>query len=213
MPLLLARLYEEDIQFQASMPTSYRISPMSKVQKRIELPESEKQIENLQQSFEYRNKAQRTSSLQKQIEQLSLQREFKLQFEEEFKHQTEPAAKAKQKDVEKCMWQRNKNQILQNFKDFELLNIIGKGTFGKIYLVQSKSLKTLHAMKCIRKDIVIEHESIENLIVEKIIQLQVNHPFIIGIDFVFQKAYRIYFVMDFMQGGELFKHLSEQRRF
>lgn len=69
------------------------------------------------------------------------------------------------------MWQRNKNQILQNFKDFELLNIIGKGTFGKIYLVQSKSLKTLHAMKCIRKDIVIEHESIENLIVEKIIQL------------------------------------------
>lgn len=45
------------------------------------------------------------------------------------------------------------------------------------------------------------------------ILLQVNHPFIIGMDYVFQKAYRIYFIMDFIQGGELFKHLSEQKRF
>ncbi len=54
MPLILARLYEEDIQFQANMPTSYRISPMSKV-KKVELPEST--IENLSQTLEYRNKA------------------------------------------------------------------------------------------------------------------------------------------------------------
>jgi hypothetical protein len=45
MPLILARLYEEDISFQANMPTSYRISPMSKV-KKVELPESTT-IENL----------------------------------------------------------------------------------------------------------------------------------------------------------------------
>lgn len=68
-------------------------------------------------------------------------------------------------------------------------------------------------MKCIRKDVVIEHESVESLAVEKLILLQVNHPFIIGMDYVFQKAYRIYFIMDFIQGGELFKHLSEQKRF
>lgn len=68
-------------------------------------------------------------------------------------------------------------------------------------------------MKCIRKDVVIEHESVQSLAVEKLILLQVNHPFIIGMDYVFQKAYRIYFIMDFIQGGELFKHLSEQKRF
>lgn len=68
-------------------------------------------------------------------------------------------------------------------------------------------------MKCIRKDIVIEHESVESLEVEKLILLQVNHPFIIGMDYVFQKAFRIYFIMDFIQGGELFKHLSDQKRF
>ena len=68
-------------------------------------------------------------------------------------------------------------------------------------------------MKVIRKDIVIQHDSIDSLEVEKLILLQVNHPFIIGMDYVFQKAYRIYFIMDFIQGGELFKHLSEQKRF
>ena len=68
-------------------------------------------------------------------------------------------------------------------------------------------------MKSIRKDVVIEHDSLQSLKVEKLILLQVRHPFIISMDHVFAKATRIYFIMAFVQGGELFKHLSEQRRF
>ena len=68
-------------------------------------------------------------------------------------------------------------------------------------------------MKSIRKDVVIEHDSLESLKVEKMILLQVSHPFIISMEHVFAKATRIYFVMAFVQGGELFKHLSEERRF
>ena len=68
-------------------------------------------------------------------------------------------------------------------------------------------------MKSIRKDIVIEHDSLENLHLEKLILLQVNHPFIISMEFVFIKSHRIYFIMDFIRGGELFKHLSEAKRF
>lgn len=40
-----------------------------------------------------------------------------------------------------------------------------------------------------------------------------NHPFIISMEFVFIKSHRIYFIMDFIRGGELFKHLSEAKRF
>lgn len=94
-----------------------------------------------------------------------------------------------------------------------MINIIGKGTFGKVYLVLNKHTKQLYAMKSIRKDIVLEHDSLENLHLEKTILNQVNHPFIISMEFVFIKSLRIYFIMDFIQGGELFKHLSEQRRF
>lgn len=56
----------------------------------------------------------------------------------------------------------------------------------------------LYAMKSIRKDVVLEFDSIESLQVEKLILLQVNHPFIISMEYVFQKALRVYFVMDFI---------------
>lgn len=69
--------------------------------------------------------------------------------------------------------------------DFELISIIGRGTFGKVYLVKIKNSNKYYAMKCIRKDVVIKHESIDSLQVEKLILNQVNHPFIIGMDYVF----------------------------
>lgn len=47
--------------------------------------------------------------------------------------------------------------------DFELISIIGRGTFGKVYLVKNKLEQKYYAMKCIRKDVVIQHESVESL--------------------------------------------------
>ena len=91
--------------------------------------------------------------------------------------------------------------------------MIGRGTFGKVYLVLHEATNKYFAMKSIRKDVVLEHDSLESLKVEKLILLQVKHPFIISMDHVFAKEMRIYFVMAFVQGGELFKHLSEQKRF
>jgi len=99
------------------------------------------------------------------------------------------------------------------FEDYKIIRLIGRGTFGKVFLVQNQLTKNFFAMKSIRKDIVIDHDSLESLKVEKLILLQVRHPFIISMNQVFAKATRIYFVMQFVQGGELFKHLSEQRRF
>ncbi len=43
--------------------------------------------------------------------------------------------------------------------------------------------------------------------------LQVNHPFLVSMQFVFQRQYRVYFVMDFMPGGELFHYMHNERRF
>ncbi len=68
-------------------------------------------------------------------------------------------------------------------------------------------------MKSIRKDIVLESDSLENVLLEKLILLQVNHPFIVSMEFVFQRSYRIYFIMDYIKGGELFQYMREERRF
>ena len=99
------------------------------------------------------------------------------------------------------------------FEDYQIIKRIGQGTFGKVYLVENTKNKVKYAMKSIRKDVIIENDAAESLRVEKLILLQVRHPFIISMEQVFAQEARIYFVMKFMQGGELFKHLSEKKRF
>lgn len=54
-------------------------------------------------------------------------------------------------------------------------------------------------MKSIRKDIVLDSDSLENVKLEKLIMLQVSNPFIVSMQFVFQKTYRIYFIMDYIK--------------
>jgi serum/glucocorticoid-regulated kinase 2 len=54
-------------------------------------------------------------------------------------------------------------------------------------------------MKSIRKDVVVELNSIKNIHAEKRILLQVNHPFLIAMEYVFLKSTRIYFIMDYIR--------------
>ena len=71
----------------------------------------------------------------------------------------------------------------------------------------------IYAMKCIRKDVVIENEQMDSLKLEKEILYHIQHPFIVSMDYVFQNQFRIFFIMDFIEGGELFRHLVKVRRF
>lgn len=68
-------------------------------------------------------------------------------------------------------------------------------------------------MKCIRKDIIIDNEQFDNIKLEKDILFKVSHPFIVGMEYVFQNDARIYFIMEFVTGGELFRHLIKIKRF
>ena len=79
------------------------------------------------------------------------------------------------------------------------MRMVGKGTFGKVYLVQHAATKLVYAMKCIRKDIVIDNEQYENIKLEKDILYTIDHPFIVNMEFVFQNEYRIYFIMKFIK--------------
>ena len=68
-------------------------------------------------------------------------------------------------------------------------------------------------MKTIRKDVVIDQDFFESLKLEKDILYNVEHPFIVSMDYVYQNDLRIYFLMNFIKGGELFRHLSRVKRF
>ena len=97
--------------------------------------------------------------------------------------------------------------------DFDIKKLIGQGTFGKVFLVEHIATKNLYAMKCIRKDLIIEHNQLDNITMEKNILNSIDHPFLVNMEYVFQNEFRIYFLMKFVKGGELFRHLVEVKHF
>lgn len=68
-------------------------------------------------------------------------------------------------------------------------------------------------MKTLRKDAIIENDNLDSIKLEKEILYQIEHPFIVSMDYVFQNEVRIFFIMDFVEGGELFRHLMKNKRF
>lgn len=99
------------------------------------------------------------------------------------------------------------------FDDFVIKQVLGIGSFGKVYLVENIITKKLHAMKSIKKEKIIDYNKVESTKLEEHILLNSEHPNIVSLDFVFKNDERIYFVMNFVRGGELFKQIIDCRRF
>lgn len=86
-------------------------------------------------------------------------------------------------DQGNLIFTRKKDQVKLN--DFVIRKMIGKGTFGKVYLVSYQDTSLVYAMKCIRKDIIIDNEQFENIKLEKDILFNIEHPFIVNMEYVF----------------------------
>lgn len=110
------------------------------------------------------------------------------------------------------MFSKRKDTIAK-FDDFEFLRVLGKGTFGKVYLAVNRSTRKIYAVKTIRKDVLIETDQVESTKLEKEILFSCKHPFLVSMEFVFQSDLRLYFVMKFVRGGELYKYFLQKRRF
>ena len=92
-------------------------------------------------------------------------------------------------------------------QDFQIKRVIGRGSFGKVFLVVKKTSKEVFAMKSLRKDVILDSDQVEATKLEKDILLEADHPFLVGMNYVFQTEQKIFFVMRFVRGGELFTHL------
>lgn len=97
--------------------------------------------------------------------------------------------------------------------DFQIISVVGRGSFGKVCLVEYKNTGELYAMKSIQKDVLIDSEQIDNTLLEKKILESIKHPFLCSLVFCFQTEDRIYFIMNFIRGGELFQHLKKSKIF
>merc|ERR1719282_1490049 len=94
------------------------------------------------------------------------------------------------------------------------MKVIGKGSYGKVMLVGHKHEKsTVYAMKMLRKENVIKRNQVEHTKTERNVLEAVSHPFIVTLHYAFQTPKKLYFVLEYCPGGELFFHLSRAGRF
>ncbi len=117
------------------------------------------------------------------------------------------------KETNQLVYTSHKTVKNVDLADFKVLKVLGRGSFGKVCLVQYLPTKEIYAMKSLKKDTLLEQEQIENTLLEKEILQSISHPFLCGLVFCFQTEERIYFVMPFLSGGELFQHLKRLKTF
>jgi p70 ribosomal S6 kinase len=88
--------------------------------------------------------------------------------------------------------------------------LIGEGAFGKVILVRNKLNDKIYAMKAISKKLLKKKNHIQYMKSEREILTKADHPFVVRLRFAFQSEKRVFLVMDYLSGGELFFHLRKR---
>ncbi|RWS17518.1 ribosomal protein S6 kinase beta-1-like protein [Dinothrombium tinctorium] len=99
-------------------------------------------------------------------------------------------------------------------RDFRLLRVLGKGGYGKVFQVQKLSGKDagrIFAMKVLKKaSIVRNQKDKEHTKAERNILEAVKHPFLVDLIYAYQTDGKLYLILEYLSGGELFMHLERE---
>uniref|UniRef100_A0A8C1M996 non-specific serine/threonine protein kinase n=1 Tax=Cyprinus carpio TaxID=7962 RepID=A0A8C1M996_CYPCA len=100
-------------------------------------------------------------------------------------------------------------------RQFELCKVLGQGSFGKVFLVRKitgPDAGQLYAMKVLKKATLKVRDRVRTKM-ERDILVEVNHPFIVKLHYAFQTEGKLYLILDFLRGGDLFTRLSKEVMF
>ena len=94
-------------------------------------------------------------------------------------------------------------------EDFKHLKVLGQGSFGKVILVKNENNNKLYAMKILDKSYIVKKNQVSHTQTERALLEKLKHPFIVRLNYAFQDSKKLYFLTEFLQGGELFFHLRK----
>lgn len=99
-----------------------------------------------------------------------------------------------------------------NLDTFSMLSVIGKGSYAKVLLARKTATHAVYAIKMLKKKHIQKTKQEANIMTERNVLARVEHPFIVRLHWSFQNDQKLFFVLDYCPGGELFGLLEKKSR-